>query len=201
MPNLPTVFPFWKRTAKAAKPAAVASAICSGQDEAIFALQVIEAASYAIDDIRSILEDAADVVVAARDAERTQDRAALAERYNALRNAIDPIAEEAEFEGARLVGPNARAMEIHLDGGATFNVGAFRLDLTERGLDLPPAADGFASEEDVEAVAARLDGALSRLDRAGDALCRDARFLSARLALTRNMAHHRPNAETAHAKQ
>lgn len=58
------------------------------------ALSAIEAALYAIDRVRDILEQACEVVLSARDVEEIGGRAMLAESYDELRLSIDEALEK-----------------------------------------------------------------------------------------------------------
>ena len=152
-------------------------------EELRFALHVIEAAIYGIDDIRALLEEACEVLLAARDAEEIPARALLAERYDELRLSLDPIAEGCEYEGVDLLGRKAKGYDIELGVSAHFSIAPARMTIDAKGLDLPPPKDGFEPVEEVETIIEKLDRALLRVDRAAENYCRDARFLSARLEL------------------
>ncbi|MEM8988240.1 MAG: hypothetical protein AAGC95_16110 [Pseudomonadota bacterium] len=160
------------------------------QEEVRFALHAIEAALFAIDDIRELLEEACEVTLSARESSDEAARALFAERYDEVRLAIDPIANEAEYEGASLLSKKARALDIELGPKAHFSVSAYRLDIGEKGLDLPPPRDAFETAEEIEMALEKLDRALQRVDRAAESYCRDAQYLSGRLELQTQYATH-----------
>ena len=146
------------------------------------ALSAIEATLYSIDHIRDVLEQACELVVAARDVEEFGGRAIIAERYDELRDAIDHHLEVAQNDGAILVAKGQRHMDVILGGKTYYAVSAMRLDTSERGLNLIPPLDAFCTQEEVEKIIEHLDNALARTDRAAAHYCRDAQYLVARLS-------------------
>lgn len=145
-------------------------------------LAAIEEALYAIDAVRSILEEACDVVLSAKDVEDAAGRALLAERYDELRLSIEPALEKAAQNGGALFDPNARPIDVRLNEKAHYAISPVRLDLSEKGLPLPPPADAFAHFDEIATVLEKLDYALWKTDRAAADYCQDARFLTARLS-------------------
>ena len=145
------------------------------------ALSAIEAALYAIDRVRDILEQACEVAVSARDIDEVGGRAMLAESYDELRLSIDEALEKVDPRAAVLIGKNHRHLDVTLGGKARYSVSPVRLDIGEKGLNLPPPHDAFADTGEIEAVLEQLDKALSRADRAAASYCRDAQYLIARM--------------------
>lgn len=145
------------------------------------ALSAIEAALYAIDRVRDILEQACEVVLSARDVEEIGGRAMLAESYDELRLSIDEALEKIDPRAAILIGKNHRHLDVSLGGKARYSVSPVRLDISEKGLHLFPPRDAFAELDEIDAVLEQLDKALSRSDRAAASYCRDAQYLIARM--------------------
>ena len=145
------------------------------------ALSAIEAALYAIDRVRDILEQACEVAISARDVEDSGGRALLAESYDEIRLSINESLERIDPRAAQLIGKNAKTLDVNLGGKARYSVSAFCLDATDKGLDLAPPRDAFESEAEINHVVERLDKALARADRAASGYCRDAQYLMARL--------------------
>lgn len=145
------------------------------------ALSAIEAALYAIDRVRDILEQACEVAVSAREIDEIGGRAMLAESYDELRLSIDEALEKVDPRAAVLIGKNHRHLDVTLGGKARYSVSPVRLDISEKGLNLPPPRDAFADAGEIDAVLEQLDKALSRADRAAASYCRDAQYLIARM--------------------
>ncbi|WDI30439.1 hypothetical protein PUV54_10765 [Hyphococcus flavus] len=145
------------------------------------ALSAIEAALYAIDRVRDILEQACEVTISAKEADDAGGRALLAESYDELRLSINEALEKVDPRASVLIGTGQRHIDVMLGGRAKYSVSPVRLDVGERGLDLPPPADAFATDHEIDEVLAHLDKALGRADRAAASFCRDAQYLIARM--------------------
>ena len=145
------------------------------------ALGAIEAALYAIDSVRDILEQACDVVISAKDVEEPGGRALLAERYDEMRASIDEAIDSADQRAKTLISKSHRHIDVSLDGKARYSISAMRLDASEKGLNLSPPRDAFARIEEIDATLDELDGALARADRAAAGYCKDAQFLISRM--------------------
>ncbi len=145
------------------------------------ALTAIEAALYAIDRVRDILEQACEVTISAKDVEDVGGRSLLAESYDELRLSINEALEKIDPRAAVLIGKGQRHIDVMLGGRTKYSVSPVRLDVSERGLDLPPPADAFATYDEIDDVLDHLDKALGRADRAAASYCRDAQYLIARM--------------------
>ncbi|MEZ5894498.1 MAG: hypothetical protein R3C58_15300 [Parvularculaceae bacterium] len=145
------------------------------------ALAAIEAALYAIDRVRDILEQACEVAISAKSVEEVGGRALLAESYDELRLSINEALDKIDPRGAQLIGKNQRHIDVMLGGRTRYSVSPMRLDVGEKGLDLPPPVDAFATYDEIDDVLEQLDKALGRADRAAANYCRDAQYLIARM--------------------
>ncbi|WP_425407995.1 hypothetical protein [Hyphococcus sp.] len=145
------------------------------------ALTAIEAALYAIDRVRDILEQACEVTISAKDADDAGGRALLAESYDELRLSINEALDKIDPRAAVLIGKGQRHIDVMLGGRTRYSVSPVRLDVSENGLDLPPPADAFAGFDEIDEILAHLDTALGRADRAAASYCRDAQYLIARM--------------------
>lgn len=145
------------------------------------ALTAIEAALYAIDRVRDILEQACEVTISAKDVDEVGGRALLAESYDELRLSINEALDKIDPRAAVLIGKGQRHIDVLLGGRARYSVSPFRLDVSEKGLDLPPPSDAFASYEEIDDILDHLDKALGRADCAAASYCRDAQYLIARM--------------------
>lgn len=145
------------------------------------ALTSIEAALYAIDRVRDILEQACEVALSAKSVEEEGGRALLAESYDELRLSINDSLEKIDPRAAILIGKGQRHIDVMLGGRAKYSVSPMRLDVSEKGLDLPPPAEAFSSYEEIDIILDHLDKALGRADRAAASYCRDAQYLIARM--------------------
>ena len=145
------------------------------------ALGAIETALYAIDRVRDILEQATDVVVSVKDVEDIGGRSMLAETYDELRLSIDGALSKIDPRAAVLIGKQQRHIDVRLGAKTRYSVSPMRLDIGPEGLDLPPPADAFETDDEVDAVLDKLDKALARADRAAGSYCRDAQYLIARM--------------------
>ncbi|PQA89325.1 hypothetical protein [Hyphococcus luteus] len=145
------------------------------------ALTAIEAALYAIDRVRDILEQACEVALSAKDVEDEGGRALLAESYDELRLSINDSLDKIDPRAAVLIGKGQRHIDVMLGGRTKYSVSPMRLDVSEKGLDLPPPAEAFSSYEEIDIVLDHLDKALGRADRAAASYCRDAQYLIARM--------------------
>ena len=145
------------------------------------ALAAIEAALFAIDQTRDIIEEAYEVVLSAQETDDDGGRALLAESYDELRLSIASLVDNLDDRAASLIGKGHRQMDVKLGGKAHYSISSFRLDVSDRGLDLSPPRDAFSTTEEIEAVLAELDNALAKADRAANSYCRDAQFLINRM--------------------
>ena len=145
------------------------------------ALTAIEAALYAIDRVRDILEQSCEVAISAKDVEEVGGRALLAESYDELRLSINEALDKVDPRAAVLIGKGQRHIDVMLGGRTKYSVSPMRLDVSEKGLDLPPPVDAFATYEEIDNVLAQLDNALGQADRAAASYCRDAQYLIARM--------------------
>ena len=145
------------------------------------ALSAIEAALYAIDRVRDILEQACEVAISAKDVEEVGGRALLAESYDELRLSINEALDKIDPRAAVLIGKGQRHIDVTLGGRARYSVSPIRLDVSEKGLDLAPPVDAFASYDEIDNVLDQLDKALARADGAAASYCRDAQYLIARM--------------------
>ncbi len=145
------------------------------------ALTAIEAALYAIDRVRDILEQACEVAISAKDVEDVGGRSLLAESYDELRLSINESLDKIDPRAAVLIGKGQRHIDVMLGGRTKYSVSPIRLDIGEKGLDLPPPVDAFASYDEIDNVLTQLDKALGRADCAAASYCRDAQYLIARM--------------------
>lgn len=145
------------------------------------ALTAIEAALYAIDRVRDILEQACEVALSAKSVDEVGGRALLAESYDELRLSINEALDKIDPRAAVLIGKGQRHIDVMLGGRTKYSVSPIRLDVGEKGLDLPPPVDAFSSYEEIDNVLSQLDQALGRADRAAASYCRDAQYLIARM--------------------
>ncbi len=145
------------------------------------ALTAIEAALYAIDRVRDILEQACEIAISAKEVEDAGGRSLLAESYDELRLSINEALEKIDPRAAQLIGKNHRHIDVMLGGRARYSISPARMDISEDGLDLPPPAEAFVDETEIDMVLTKLDSALSRADRAAANYCRDAQYLIARM--------------------
>ena len=145
------------------------------------ALACIEAALYAIDTVRDVIEQAYEVALSAQDVEDVGGRALLAESYDELRLSINKTIDDLDDRAAALLGRNQRNLDVKLGGKAHYSVSPTRLDLSPKGLNLEPPRDAFATFDEINKVLAELDSALKKADRAAAGYCRDAQFLIARM--------------------
>ena len=145
------------------------------------ALSAIEAALFAIDRVRDILEQACEVALSAREVEDAGGRALLAESYDELRLSIDDALEKIDPAAALLLGKDQRNLDVSLGGRARYSVSSMRLDIGENGLNLAPPREAFSTDSEIDLVLDRLDQALSFADRAASGYCRDAQYLIARM--------------------
>jgi len=146
------------------------------------ALTAIEAALYAIDNIRDILEQACDVAISAKGVEEPGGRALLAESYDELRLSITKAIDKTDERTKLLIGKQQRHLDVSLGGKTHYSVSAMCLDASDKGLKLSPPRDAFATYEEIDTALEELDGALARADRAAGSYCRDAQFLIARMS-------------------
>lgn len=145
------------------------------------ALASIESALYAIDGIRDVIEQAYEVALSAQDVEDVGGRSLLAESYDDLRLSINKIVEALDDRAASLIGKNPRHFDVKLGGKAHYSISPTRLDVSPKGLNLPPPRDAFATFDEINNVLAELDTALKKADRTAAAYCRDAQYLIAKM--------------------
>lgn len=145
------------------------------------ALASIESSLYAIDSIRDTIEQAYEVALSAQDVEDVGGRSLLAESYDDLRLSINKIVETLDERAAALIGKTQRHLDVKLGGKAHYSISPTRLDVSAKGLNLPPPRDAFATFDEINNVLAELDTALKKADRTAAGYCRDAQYLIAKM--------------------
>ncbi len=173
------------RALRLTTPGAAATKSASGEpscaDNIREALSSIENALYSIDKIRDIIEQAYEVAISAQDVEDVGGRALLAESYDELRLSINSAVDAIDEKAAMLIGKNLRQIDVKLGGKAHYSISPVRLDISQKGLDLNPPRDAFATFDEINDILDELDTALKKADRAASGYCRDAQYLIARL--------------------
>lgn len=169
------------RVLKAPSPQTASTAATIDLEPVRVALSSIEAALYAIDAIREIIEQAYEVALSAQDVEDVGGRALLAESYDELRLTISKTVDALDDRASALIGKSQRHLDVKLGGKAYYSVSPTRLDVSPKGLNLPPPRDAFATFDEINNVLADLDTALKKSDRAAAGYCRDAQYLIARI--------------------
>lgn len=145
------------------------------------ALASIESSLYAIDSIRDTIEQAYEVALSAQDVEDVGGRSLLAESYDDLRLSINKTVETLDERAAALIGKTQRHLDVKLGGKAYYSISPTRLDVSAKGLNLPPPRDAFATFDEINNVLAELDTALKKADRTAAGYCRDAQYLIAKM--------------------
>ena len=145
------------------------------------ALASIESSLYAIDSIRDTIEQAYEVALSAQDVEDAGGRSLLAESYDDLRLSINKTVETLDERAAALIGKTQRHLDVKLGGKAYYSISPTRLDVSAKGLNLPPPRDAFATFDEINNVLAELDTALKKADRTAAGYCRDAQYLIAKM--------------------
>lgn len=168
-----------RRAAGASTPSKTAEP--QGGDNIREALASIESALYTIDRVRDIIEQAYEVALSANDTEEAGARALLAESFDELRLSINSAVEAADDRAATLVGKSQRQIDVKLGAKAHYSVSPSRLDASQKGLNINPPRDAFATFDEIAVSLEELDAALQKADRAANAYCRDAQFLIAKL--------------------
>ena len=169
------------RALRGARSAAIRAEDAQDINPARAALGAIESALYAIDRIRDALEQACEVALSAKGVKDVGGRALLAERYDELRLSINTVVENVDERARVLIGKSTKHLDVHLGGKTRYSVSPMRLDTGEKGLDLSPPREAFATFEEIDAALQELDNALARTDRAAANYCRDAQYLIARM--------------------
>ena len=144
------------------------------------ALGAIEAAFFAIDQIRDYLVQASQIVIKAMDISDLAGRSMLAEQYDEMRETMSGMVSHFDKEAAKLVGAQAKNLEIRI-GASNYSVQACRLDLSAAGLALSPPKMAFEEMSEIAATLGELDAALSKVDRAAKFYMKDAQFLISKL--------------------
>ena len=169
------------RALRGARSAAVRAEDAQQENPARAALSAIEASLYAIDRIRDALEQACEVALSAKSVKDVGGRALLAERYDELRLSINSVVENVDERASVLIGKSAKHLDVHLGGKTRYSVSSTRLDTSEKGLNVSPPREAFATFEEIDSALQELDNALVRTDRAAANYCRDAQYLIARM--------------------
>jgi len=169
------------RALRGAQAAGTRGADAPSDNPARAALAAIEAALYAIDRIRDALEQACEVALSAKSVKDAGGRALLAERFDELRLSINAVVENVDERASVLIGKANKHLDVQLGGKTRYSVSPMRLDASEKGLNLSPPREAFATFEEIDAALAELDNALARTDRAAANYCRDAQYLIARM--------------------
>ncbi len=148
------------------------------------AIETLEAAVLSLDAIRTLLDQAGELVAAARDPEAHDGtRALLAERYDELREDIDRIALTAYAGRTNLLDGLGAELDVPLDTTGRSRVAVHAADATcgEAGLALPPPRDAFAGAGERDAIAAAIEAARNQASALAQRFEIDAALLAARL--------------------
>jgi len=149
------------------------------------ALGAIEDALISVDAIRAALDEAAELTDEALSASDESRRALCAERYDDLRRAVNEACGASAPESDCLTAHAKARLEVALDpaGRSRHVVRGTDLSTGAQGLDLPPALEAFATDDEIRTVQAAIVTALHRLDRATQIFLDDAGALTAAAAI------------------
>lgn len=158
------------------------------------AIETLEAAVLSLDAIRALLDQAGELVAAARDPEAHDGtRALLAERYDELREDIDRVALTAYAGRTNLLDGLDAELNVPLDTTGRSRVAVHAADATcgEAGLALPPPRDAFARPGERDAIAAAIEAARNQASALAQRFETDAALLAARLNAVLTPVRHR----------
>ncbi len=145
----------------------------------------VDVALSAGETISDLLNDMKETVLAASDSTITAEaKAALSDRYVALRRQIDNIANNAEFAGLNLIGGGTGAVKALANANGTDFIDVAHVDLSTGGAALtgiPADLTGAIGQVEIDAMSASIravNGGLAKLGSGANALDRHLTFVS-----------------------
>lgn len=121
---------------------------------AIMAIGAMQAATDGIDEIRSIIAEIREVILEGKVASDRKIRKQMANHYESLRNEIDQVAMDANYEGVNLIdgGKNALAINLDLDKRNHFTISHTNLTAGRKGLKLPSLKSAFEKNHEIDEI-------------------------------------------------
>jgi flagellin len=162
-----------------------ASDLAARKDSMGEAIQTVKAAIEGIEGITKLLEQAKGLTAAARGS-TTADRSTLATQFDDLRTQIDQLAGDSSYRGTNFLASDSLTVEFNEDGSASLTVTGF--DATAGGdLDIAAADNSWASDGDIDAAVADLDGAMNTLRAQAKTLSANLSVVTTRQEFTANL--------------
>ena len=121
---------------------------------AIVAIGSMQTATDGIDEIQSIIAEMREVILEGKAATDRKIGRQLAHQYECLRNEIDQVAMEANYEGVNLIdgGKKALAINLDLDNRNHFTISHTNLTVGRKGLKLPFLKSAFEKDHEIDEI-------------------------------------------------
>lgn len=165
------------------------SGLFEAKDNIGQALSAVEGALNGVDALTDVSQQLQGIALAARGGS-TEARAAAAEQFNALRNQLDNLAQDATYLGTGLVQGNADSLTISLNetGTSAATVGGSASDANGLGVgDALASYNNFASDADIETALNDLSDAISSLRSTASSFGSDVALLDIREGFAENL--------------
>ncbi|MBF0394578.1 MAG: flagellin, partial [Alphaproteobacteria bacterium] len=158
-----------------------ASDLASTKDGIVQAVNVVKAATEALDSVERVLQQMKALAESAKASTDTAVRQSYASQFNTLRSQIDTITEDASYNGVNLLksAPDTLVVKFNERGTNTLQISGMTSTVASQGIDVMSAGTGVIStgvavtagattwvQGDVTAGSAAIDSVISYIDSA-----------------------------------
>ena len=149
------------------------------------AIQVLTAASNAIDAITSVVNQLQGITVSALNTTVASERTAFASQFNALLTQINSLVQDAVFNGVNLLsGTGNLTVNFNESTAIELTVASVSTGAQIGGLNITAALTGFSADSQINLAAADLTAALTALRNTGASLGNNATLIQTRKDFT-----------------
>ena len=155
------------------------------------AISTVQAALDGIDSITDLVQQAKGLASNAKATGDTNERSTLAVQFNELLSQIDPLANDATFNGINLLQASPDNLDVVFNEDNTSNLTITGLDATtaSTGINIAVAANNFGLNANIDTALTAISSALTTLRGNAATLGSNATILKTRLNFTENLTN------------
>jgi flagellin len=152
-------------------------------------ISTLEAAINGIEAITQIVQQAKGIAITAKATSDTNERSSLAVQFNALREQIDFLTNDASFNGTNLISTTPDNLTVNFNEDASSSLTINGIDSTVGGLGVGAALVNFSLDVFVDIALTQIDSAISELRTTAATLGSNATVLQTRLNFTEDLTN------------
>ncbi len=157
------------------------------KDNLSTSLTTLSSATSSISDVGQVVQQLQGITAEALGTTDTAIRTGLASQYNALLPQLDELVNDAAFNGTNLLNSTSNSLTVNFNTTDTAGLTIPRVKRTSSGLNLAPAANGFATNADITAAGSQLSSALSTLNTSAAGFGGNATLIQTNQDFTSNL--------------